>query len=287
MPTYPQTFPAEQPIAVSITTRAGSVSVSAADVPEVTANLQPTGLRNSASREVIENTLLDFHDGVLRIEVPQKAMRWTSLQLTDPGVDIAVTVPRQSTASIKAGSADVRAANGLADVTIEAGSGDVTVDGCADVSVRTGSGDIHLQNVAAAKAHTGSGDVLVESCADGMTITSGSGDVEIAQVLGHSEIQTASGDIEVGTIEAAARLKTASGDVEIQRAMDGEMQVTTASGDIEVGVTAGTAAKLDCSSVSGRVHSDLDPADAPAESERAVILTARAMSGSISITRSQ
>ncbi len=51
------------------------------------------------------------------------------------------------------------------------------------------------------------------------------------------------------------------------------------AGRVSVGVAKGTAAFLDVSTMSGRVHSELEAADAPADTDKRIELIIRTMSG--------
>lgn len=281
---YPRTFPAANPIDVSITSRSGSVDVTAADVAEATVDLRPTRPGGDEAVAVIQRASVEQRGDGLLIEVSRQGTG-PSL-LPDPAIDIKVTVPLHSTADVKTGSADVRVGGGLGDASLRTGSGDITAAGCAEVLAKTGSGDIRADGVSTIRASSGSGNVYVENCHGPVDVNTASGDVRAAALADHSELNTASGDIEVGVITAYASAKTASGDVRVRHIVQGALEAKTASGDVTIGVASGTAAKLDCTTVSGRVRSDLDATEAPAEGERTVAVSAKTLSGSITVTRS-
>jgi DUF4097 and DUF4098 domain-containing protein YvlB len=114
---------------------------------------------------------------------------------------------------------------------------------------------------------------------------SASGDVRIGEVGGDARVSTSSGDVELGSTGGAVTAKTASGDVIFRRAAEGELKASTASGDVVVGVPAGTATKLECWSTSGSVRSQLEPAEAPADTDRRLFVIVRTTSGDITIMR--
>jgi hypothetical protein len=65
----------------------------------------------------------------------------------------------------------------------------------------------------------------------------------------------------------------------------GRVKAKTVSGKISVGVAKGSAAHLDVTTMSGRVHSELESSQAPAEGEPQVELVLSSMSGSVNIAR--
>ncbi|WP_165367521.1 DUF4097 family beta strand repeat-containing protein [Phytoactinopolyspora endophytica] len=280
---YPRVFPAPTPISLSVKSRSGNIQVTAADVTETTVDIQPGKPGDTDAIEVIDRARVDHQENALRIDISRRG-KGPSL-LRDPSVNVRVTVPLSSAVSVQAGSADVVLTGGLGDVAAKTGSGDVIAESCADVTIKTGSGDIRVDGATGAEANTGSGDILVQHCSGRIGTDTGSGNIRIDRAGDHTEAHTSSGDIEVGEVMAQLDSRTASGDIRIRRAIEGDVAAKTASGDVTVGVATGTAAKLDCSSASGRVRSDLEPADAPAETDRTVLIAARAASGSITIAR--
>nr|WP_246221070.1 DUF4097 family beta strand repeat-containing protein [Phytoactinopolyspora mesophila] len=269
---------------VSITSRSGHVEVLAADVSEAEVHLRPSRSGDTEALAVIERATVEQHGNSLRVEVSRQGTG-PSL-LPDPAIDIQVTVPQASTLTVHTGSANIRAGGGLAETSLHTGSGNITAIGCTDVLTKTGSGDIQVDDVSSVRASSGSGNVNVERCAGRVDVNTASGDVRVTDLAGDSELRTASGNVEIGSMSARVTAKTASGDVRVQRTVEGTLEAKTASGDVTIGVASGTAAKLDCSAVSGRVRSDLAPTDAPADGDRTVAVSAKTVSGAITVTRS-
>lgn len=280
---YPRSFPVDGPINVSVRLGAGNVRIVATNANEAVVDLQP-GDANDKSLKVIERSRVDLSANALRVDVP----RTNSSMFTGrtPAVDADITVPLNSTVRVEVGSADVVLKGGLDDVSVTSGSGDVNAASCRDISVKTGSGDIAVDDGDAVKAHSGSGDVNVRRCTGRINAQSASGDIDIDHIHADSRAKTSSGDVSVGTVEAGLDGNAASGDVKVGSAASGHVSVSTASGGVVIGVPHGTAAHLDCSSVTGRLTSELDDADAPGEEERKVAVAVRTVSGSIRIVRS-
>lgn len=272
------TFTAEGPISLSVEQRSGALVVTAADTTAITVELRPAGHDGD---DLAQRTTVDFRPGALRIEVP----RSFSVLGRSAAVDIVVTVPALSTVKADSGSGDIRLDGRFADVAAHAGSGDIAVDTGADLQLTTGSGDVYVSECAAAKVRTGSGEIRLGTAGGPVELQSGSGGIEVEQPLHDGRLSAASGDIRVDTVEGQVELKTASGDVTVHRAVEGELRARTASGEVAVGIVAGTAAKLDVSSVSGSIRSELDQADAPAATDRTLLLTASTVSGSVRLHR--
>jgi DUF4097 and DUF4098 domain-containing protein YvlB len=272
------TFTADGPISLNVEQRSGDLVVTAADTTEVTVDVRPAGRDGD---DLAQRTQVDFRPGALRIEVP----RSVSLLGRSASVDITVTVPAGSTVKAQSGSGDIRLDGRYADVSAKSGSGDVAVDTGAELQLSTGSGNVYVSECAGIDVRTGSGEIRVGTAAGRADLQSGSGGIEVEQPLRDGRLSAASGDVRVGTVEGRVEVKTASGDVTVHRAVEGELRARTASGGVAVGIVAGTAANLDVSSVSGTIRSELDSTDAPAGSDRTVLLTVSTVSGSIRLHR--
>nr|WP_246400770.1 DUF4097 family beta strand repeat-containing protein [Jiangella mangrovi] len=263
---------------MTVEQRSGDVVVTAADTTEILVELRPAGRDGD---DLAQRTLVDFRSGELRIEVP----RSTSFLGRSHCVDITVTVPSGSTADVQAGSGDVRLDGRFGAVDGKCGSGDLSVDTCDDVRLTTGSGDVYVNECAAAGIRTGSGEIRLGAAGGSVDLESGSGGIEVEQPLGDGRVSAASGDVRVHTVDGRVELKTASGDITVHRAVEGDLRARSASGEVSVGIVAGTAAHLDVSSISGSIRSELDSADAPAESDRTLLLSVSTVSGGVRLRR--
>ncbi|HEY9412945.1 MAG TPA: DUF4097 family beta strand repeat-containing protein [Jiangellaceae bacterium] len=282
---YPQTFPVAGPVRLSVRHTAGDLTVVAADVTEIVVDLRPSRPGDEEALEMIARTTVDVRGNAVRIDVPRDHA-WLSAHST-PAIDIEVTVPMGSSVDAESGSADLRLEGELGAVVLKTGSGDIGVDHCADVRVRTGSGDVRLGRTKTIGAKSGSGDIRVEEPVGEVVLDAASGDIGVDATLTGGRVSSASGDIAIGGIAGRVEIKTASGDIAVRVASEGELTVKSASGDVSVGIPVGTAARLDVTSVSGGVHSQLDSSDAPAEADRKVLVSAQSISGSVTIARAE
>ncbi|UFU02058.1 DUF4097 domain-containing protein [Ruania suaedae] len=253
-----RTFPVDGPIRLLVRMRSSDISVTVTETDAATVTF--TGNPDLAARVRVE-----LVDGRLEIEAPlARTGFFTSFGGAKMGV--AVTIPARTDAVLETGSGSIRTTGDLGAVEATCGSGDVAVGTAASVRATTGSGAITLTEADEARLRTGSGRITAEAV---RTIEASSG----------------SGDVIVGTLGEWAALKSGSGNHLVRHVAHGEITAKTASGDIAVGVARGTAAMLDCSTVSGTVRSELEPGDAPEEGAETVALRLRSVSGKVSVRR--
>ena len=278
---FARTFTVSGPVEVSVELGSGEIAVTAADVTEASVTLGPGTAGDPEALDLIARARVDLRGNALRIDVP-RAVGFRR----HPDVIVTARVPSASTVVAKSGSADVRLDGTYADVKVSTGSGDVWVDAAGDVNVGTGSGDVRLGLVTAAAVKTGSGDIAIERCRSGVRLESASGTVSISELGGSGHVSTASGDVRLGAVDGDVQIRTASGDVTVNRASAGEVRTKTATGNVGIGVVPGTAALLDCSSITGYISSELEPAEEPEDAEQPrLAVRARTVSGSIAIRR--
>jgi DUF4097 and DUF4098 domain-containing protein YvlB len=247
-------FPAATPIFVDISDGSGSVELRASAVDQVT--VEVSGHHERTVREAT----IEFTDNVLRVS-PRPQTSGSS-----HGLDIRVTVPERSSAKIRSGSADVRCAGTLQELRIGTGSGEIQAEHVTgDAELKSGSGGIEIDTVGGtAKLNSASGDVRVNS-----TI--------------RAELGTASGDISARRVESSVHATTASGSIDIS-SLSGSAALRGVSGDVHVGLAPGLAARLDVSSLTGEVSSELAVSDEAASGDP-VDIAASTVSGDISIRR--
>jgi hypothetical protein len=201
-------------------------------------------------------------------------------------IEAVVHVPLNSAAGLSTGSGAIETTGRLGDVTAGSGSGAIRLDDCAEAKARTGSGDISIATTTgSADAKTGSGKVSMGKIGRDASVITGSGRTELGEVAGDAKVTAGSGHIEVGQAGDSLEAFTASGKIEIGRVDHGRIRAKTVSGRVSVGVANGSAALLDITTMSGRVHSDLEPSSAPLEGEPHVELVISTMSGHVNVAR--
>ena len=228
-----ETFPASGPIRLDLHVDAGEIVVEAGVVAETIVELEPLG--GEESERAVEEARVDFHDGVLVVDVP--GQRGIRLFARSPEVRLTVHCPSGCDLEIRAASADLRAAGRFASADVEAASGDVEVEQVArDAKVRTASGDVSVGRAdSSLTVQTASGDQRIDCVSEGqVSLRSASGDIWIGIRRGSAvwvDAASISGDttseLDVGGAPPAEggegplvelRAQSMSGDVHVARA---------------------------------------------------------------------
>jgi DUF4097 and DUF4098 domain-containing protein YvlB len=159
---------------------------------------------------------------------------------SDSSVDIELEVPR------------------TARVVAEIASGDIRGEGLVGRQrYRSASGEIELTGAA--------GTVEVDAVSGGLRL-SGPGPVKVRARTVSGEAEVATGRIE------ALNVSTTSGDVQVHGALEanGEHRISTVSGDVELTIDGG--ARIDASTVSGDIASDVPHRSEGGRGRRSLIL---------------
>ena len=143
-------------------------------------------------------------------------------------VDHRITVPDGTAVTVETGSGDVTVAGSLGATRASAGSGDVSArDVAGALTLETGSGDVEGSGLGRADvtAKTGSGDVDLDfsAAAPDVRVQTGSGDVSMRLPAGTYDVSpdTGSGDTEIRVTDSQASpdhvtVRTGSGDIEVR-----------------------------------------------------------------------
>jgi DUF4097 and DUF4098 domain-containing protein YvlB len=209
-------------------------------------------------------------------------------EVTQNGNDILVRVRREHRIMFGWGGdieAEIRAPLGSA-VHLNTGAGRIeTVGRLGEAEAHTGAGSVRLDAASEVKARTGAGSITIAEVSGSADLRSGSGKIELGRVGADTKITTGAGDIEVGEAGDSVEAFTAAGAVKVRRADHGRVRAKTMAGRVSIGVAKGSAAYLDISTMSGRVHSELDASEAPADGDKRVELIIRTMSGDVNLAR--
>lgn len=119
---------------------------------------------------------------------------------------------------------DVRLPAGM-NVTIDDGSGSITVDGTRSfIRIDDGSGSIELTDIAGASIDDGSGSIDISGSSDDVEIIDGSGSITVRAVAGSVVVDDGSGSIRISDVER---------DVIIDEAGSGGVTISDVRGSIE------------------------------------------------------
>lgn len=247
---------------------AGLVEIEARETSETTVRLE--ALRDDeVTRSAIEGARVESRDGEVVVEIAKGG--WGFLGRS-PAVGIRITCPAGSSLDCTTASADVTVLGPIAGATVKTASGDVALD--------RATGGLALE--------TASGDVRVTAAEGSARLKTVSGDIVLETLAGDGTLGTVSGDVEVGAAAGPLAVTTVSGDQRVRSIRAGEIRLESVSGDVEVGVATGTRVRIDASSTSGDVGSELDVREAPAPSSgegSEAELRLRTVSGDIGIRR--
>lgn len=277
------TFATPSPIELRINIASGGVTVDAAAVTETEVEVEPYKAGRSEDVEAAAETTVDFSDGRLLVEGPEKGRKWFG---RSGSVRVRVRLPEGSDVRVKTASADLHGSGRFGDTELNTASGDMHVENVRSLRAECASGDVNCRTVDGdARVSTASGSVMVERVGGNAEASSASGDARLGEVGGDLRLNTASGDASVDVAHGSVTGKTASGDLRVGRVERGQVNVDGASGDVYLGVASGTAAWLDVTSLSGDVASQLDQSDQPSDGEQTVEIRIRTLSGDVVIAR--
>jgi DUF4097 and DUF4098 domain-containing protein YvlB len=260
-------FPCSEPVDLRVGIASGTVAITAAptDAATVRAHRGRSGAAATSSADdgQADDFIVDFTDGRLEISEPERhGLRWHAKDL-----HLRISVPDGSRCAVQAASADV---------TLQGEPG--------SLDVRTASGSVDAAAVRGpAEILTMSGDIRVRDVTGEATLHTASGRISVRHVEGDVTARTASGDVVIGTAGGSVTARSASGQVLVGGVTRGRTDVNTVSGDVEVKVVQGIGVYLDLASLTGRISSDLEPADEGGQEN--LQLHCRTVSGAIRVVR--
>jgi DUF4097 and DUF4098 domain-containing protein YvlB len=258
-----ETLEVEGPVTLKVVDESGKVTVTGADVDEVTVNVVKTGLGTTQAKadEALENIRYEIdQDGdtiTLTFEYPE-----VRTQIYER-VDFIVTVPVETEVDVtaKAGAVSVMGVQGQ--VGIENNFGDIAVEDVeGPLVVKTDSGRIDLNSVQA-----GSDDI---------DLYSGFGSIYLSQVSGAGiSIESRSGKLDLENVRATQGMELFSdfGNIDYETGSAGSLEVRTKSGAI----------RLASVTVRGLLTLRDDFGDISLEQVRASSYDAETSSGSITV----
>lgn len=184
------------------------------------------------------------------------------------GVDVVVTVPTGTAVKIATFTASVTVKGRVGGADVASASGSITLDEIdGDLQLRYGNSDSSTERV--------TGSVVVRS---------GSGRARFGEVLGDLVSGCGSGRLEVGTVHGSVKSRSGSGEARLD-AVHGDVDLATGSGPMSIGLPAGVPVKVDVTTGSGKVHSDLPIEEEPATRTGAITVRVRTGSGDVRLFR--
>jgi len=261
-------FDTPEPISVTVDLGVGDVRIAASDRTDTVVDVRPTDEHNEPDVRAAGQTRVEYAAGRLLVKGPKQ--RGIGLFSKPGSVDVTIELPAGSQLDADAGAAAVHGAGRLGACRVKTGLGDITMDrlaGPADISA--GSGEVRLGQI------------------DGSAVIKNSnGDCRVGEITGDLRVHTSNGDVSVGRAGAGVAASTAYGDVRVGEVARGTASLRTSFGEIEIGIRGGTAARLDVSTMFGRVLNELAAAEGPGAAGETAEVHASTSYGDILIRRS-
>jgi Putative adhesin len=278
------TFETPKPIAATIDVAVGDVQIRADDGRHTTVDVRPSDPSSDEDVKVAEQTRVEYADGRLLVKAPK--LRSWRLRGTGGSIDVTIELPAGSELHGSGQMTDFACDGRLGDARVKTGIGQIRLGEAGVVSLKTGIGDIVVDHATGhADVSAGSGDVRLRELDASAVIKNSNGDTWVATAGGDARLSAANGSIAVGSARGSVVAKSANGDVRLGRVARGSVVLETSLGDLEVGVPEGTSAWLDVRAAAGRVHNELEAAEAPERAAETVEVRARTATGNVLITR--
>lgn len=265
-----RTFPLNGPINLQARLGHGSITVHAEDdLAEASVTL--TAL--SKGSDIVDRIAVDMSGRTLSIIAPRKGGVFDLPFFGNHGreaVDVVVTVPTRTATKITVFTADVTVRGRIGGADIASGASRIDLD-CVD-------GDLRLRY--------GSGTCTVAEVTGAVEARSGAGSARFGRIGGSLTSGCGSGELEVDAVHGRVRSRSGSGSASLGAVYD-DVDLASGSGPVRIGLPAGQRARLDLTTGSGEVDSDLPISSAPLRKGRAITVRARTGSGDIRLFRAR
>ena len=215
-----QKYDTPDPIYAVLDIPAGRVRFIAADRADTAVEVLPADASNGRDVKVAEQTKVEYHDGVLRIE----ATAARRVLGSSGSVEVTVQLPAGSRVEAKVASADFQTAGRLGDVAFDSAHASIKLDEAASARITTHDGRVSVGRLnGPAEIRTGRGDILIAEAVRGT--------VDLRTEVGKISVGAAAGvsaSLDAGTTygRISNALTNAGGAAEL------DIHATTASGDI-------------------------------------------------------
>lgn len=265
-----QTFPVRGQISLQVRLGHGSVTVNAEEgIAEATVSLTP----RKPGTDIVERISVELSGQTLSVIAPRKGGVFDLPFFGNHGheaVDAVITVPGGTPVKISVFTADIA-------VRGRVGATDLA-SGASSIDVERVDGDLRLRY--------GSGTCAVGEVTGAVEARSGAGNARFGRIRGALSTVCGSGDLDVGTVHGRVRARSGSGGASLGAVYD-DVDLASGSGPVRIGLPAGQRVRLDLTTGSGEVDSDLPISSAPLRKGRSIAVRARTGSGDIRLFRSE
>jgi len=185
-----------------------------------------------------------------RVEVITKRSAWSTEDLHRLGTDVDAHADRFSIAAVFPSHCM------NCDVSFE-----IRVPSGAHVTIETASGDVNVTSVdGPTRIDSSSGDVTLKDIGGAVHVHSSSGGVDLDRIRGSLDAYTSSGDIDAHRLAGDVNLVASSGSVDAEFSSFSAVRLVrmeSSSGDISLTVPRGVGFKVEATTTSGSIDSNL------------------------------
>ena len=269
-PTMPvHTFPLTGPINLLVRIGHGAVTVDARDDLEQ-ASVELTGADGDTAE--LDQIVVVKQGPTLTVAAPRQGgifdLGFLGARRGKGGVDVRVVVPSGTAVKISTVTADITLTGRVAGADLAFGSASAAADHVdGDLRLRFGNGSVHVARVAGS-----------------VQLRSGSGSARFGEVAGDLRAGCGSGDLTVEVARGAVSSRCGSGLARLAEVY-GDVDFVSGAGGLEIGLPAGVTARLDVTTGSGRVRSELPIEDEPRSAAGAITVRARTGNGDVRLFR--
>lgn len=156
-------------------------------------------------------------DQAMLVAKVEQSSSW--INVDSPYIDVTLTLPQHLLMDITDGSGliDINGMN--ADITLNDGSGSITIDGGKNVVIEDGSGSIDVKNVLGyLTIKDGSGSINVNHVAGNLSIKDGSGSIDVTDIKGSLDIKDGSGGMTIKHVAGLVTIDDGSGGIDVEYA---------------------------------------------------------------------
>lgn len=279
-----RTFQTPNPISVRISLQAGSVYIRTIPEGRTVVEVLPADPGSQADVAAAAATRVDCTRDRLTVESPRH--RWWQAFGGGAAVVVQVDLPEGSLLELQGGAVEFDCTGTFGETRVQLAAGGARLGSTQTLRADTASGDLEVDQVIGdLRVRSASGNVRAGAVSGTVDVKSASGNVTLGQTDGTVRLIGASSDISVERALGSVGIKLASGNVRIGQAVRGSISLHAASGGLDLGVPEGTAARLDLTSGSGRVHSSLPPSAGPEPADERLEVHVRTGSGDVLVRR--
>lgn len=180
-----QKFDTPAPISAVVDIPAGRLQFIAADRADTAVEVRPADPMNARDVKAVEQTTVEYGDGVLRIGASPAKNRILGNSGT---IEVTVRLPAGSRVEAKAASSELRGVGRLGDVAFEGAQGTVKIDEAATARLTLLAGDVSVGRLGgAAEISTQKGDLhIAEAMRGTVTLRTEHGEISVGAARGVS-----------------------------------------------------------------------------------------------------